>query len=68
LPHIIQVHHLHIWALSTQEVALTAHLVFPTHFNDDLLLEKIQTDLLEQFQIHHATLQVERGSQVCKEC
>jgi cobalt-zinc-cadmium efflux system protein len=55
------IHDLHIWSLSTMEVALTAHLIMPGgHPGDDVLLA-IGRELKEHFNIHHSTLQIEIG-------
>jgi cobalt-zinc-cadmium efflux system protein len=51
---------LHIWALSTTSVALTAHLVVPEHGGEDALLSSVTPNLKKRFHIHHATLQIER--------
>ena len=61
LPGITAVHDLHIWAMSTTEIALTAHLVKPDGVLDDALLACINHDLDAQFNIHHTTLQFESG-------
>ncbi|MGH7996376.1 MAG: cation diffusion facilitator family transporter [Opitutaceae bacterium] len=53
------VHHLHIWGLSTTETALTAHLVLAGERTDDELLGRIGAGLRQHFGIGHATLQVE---------
>jgi cobalt-zinc-cadmium efflux system protein len=45
-------HDLHIWEMSTTDVALTAHLVKPTVEDDEMH---------DRFGIDHVTLQVERG-------
>jgi len=60
LPGIREVHDLHIWGLSTTEVALTAHLVKPDGKSVDALLADTCRELHERFGIEHATLQVER--------
>src|SRR5882672_7128574 len=57
---VTDVHDLHIWALSTTSVALTAHLVVPDRGAEDALLDSITPNLKRRFHIHHATLQIER--------
>ncbi|HWX80491.1 MAG TPA: cation diffusion facilitator family transporter [Steroidobacteraceae bacterium] len=57
---VTDVHDLHIWALSTTSVALTAHLVVPDPDAEDALLSSLTPDLKRRFHIHHATLQIER--------
>jgi cobalt-zinc-cadmium efflux system protein len=61
LPGVTEVHDLHIWAMSTTETAMTAHLVRPGAGLDDRLLHEICHELDHQFRISHATLQVEAG-------
>lgn len=56
---VSEVHDLHIWGMSTTDVALTAHLVFPAGFPGDAIHKKIATELQERFQISHVTIQVE---------
>jgi len=55
-----EVHDLHIWALSTTETALTAHLVIPEGCNDQFIYETRDT-LKERFGIQHSTLQIEHS-------
>jgi len=62
---VTDVHDLHIWAMSTDETALTAHLVRPDGFND-AFLHGVCEELAHRFRIRHATLQIEAGSDVCK--
>lgn len=57
---VTDVHDLHIWALSTTSVALTAHLVVPDREAEDALLGSLTPNLKRQFRIDHATLQIER--------
>ena len=62
LPGVEAVHDLHIWGLSTREVALTAHLVMPKGGFSDAEFHHINHDLLDEFKIHHVTLQIEKGN------
>jgi cobalt-zinc-cadmium efflux system protein len=68
LPGVSEVHDLHIWAMSTTETALTAHLVRPGASLDDLLLHDTARELARRFGIGHATLQIEAGraDQTCR--
>jgi cobalt-zinc-cadmium efflux system protein len=59
LPGVARVHHLHVWAVSTTESALTAHLVMPEGHPGDDFLAAAQRELKENFGIGHATLQIE---------
>ncbi len=56
---IDSVHDLHVWALSTTRTAMTSHLVCDRSVDTDKLLKEITETLFHQFQIHHATLQIE---------
>jgi cobalt-zinc-cadmium efflux system protein len=68
LPGVVQVHDLHIWALSTTDNALTAHLVLDEHTpTADHLLTLATTRLRDEFEIRHATLQVE-GQDYAQTC
>lgn len=58
LPGISRVHDLHIWAIDTSQVALTAQLVMPSGQADDAFLRAATGQLHERFEITHATLQV----------
>jgi cobalt-zinc-cadmium efflux system protein len=59
LEDVTDLHDLHVWALSTTEVALTVHLVVTgDRLRDDALLD-IQQHLHDHFGIAHATIQVE---------
>ena len=62
LPGVVEVHDLHIWAMSTTEAALTAHLVMPVGKPDDAFLARISMELHDKFGIEHTTIQVEVGN------
>lgn len=58
LPGVTRVHDLHIWAMGTSQIALTAHLVMPQGHADDAFLKQATDQLHERFEITHVTLQV----------
>ena len=63
-PGVTDVHDLHVWAMSTTETALTAHLLKPpsgegTGDEDEFLAETTR-ELHDRFGIEHATIQIER--------
>jgi len=62
LPGVERVHDLHVWAMSTTENVLTAHLVKPDPEDDDDLLATASHDLQERFRIGHVTIQIERDA------
>lgn len=69
LPGTAYVHDLHIWPMSTTEVALTCHLVMPAGCPDDRFLHDVAAMLPRQFGIGHATVQVEQGDgDACAAC
>jgi len=64
LPGVVEVHDLHIWAMSTTETALTAHVIRPSGEDGDGFLHGACEGLAARFGIGHATLQVETGADV----
>lgn len=60
-PGVSGVHDLHVWAMSTSENALTAHLVMPAGHPGDEFLDRVADELRSRFRIVHPTLQVETG-------
>jgi cobalt-zinc-cadmium efflux system protein len=61
LPGVTRAHHVHVWAMSTNEVALTAHLVMPKGHPGNAFFAQAAHDLHERFGIDHPTLQIETG-------
>ena len=60
LPGVDRVHDLHVWAMGTAEIAMTAHLVMPGGPADDAFLQDATRLLHERFDIDHVTLQAVR--------
>ena len=63
LPGVVDLHDLHIWALSTTLYALTAHLVMPGGCPNDAFFENTAHELESRFGIKHTTLQIEHGGE-----
>ena len=62
-PGVAEIHDLHIWAMSTTETALTAHVIRPSNADADSFLHATCETLSRRFNIGHATLQVETDSE-----
>lgn len=60
-PGVKAVHHLHIWPLGANEIALTAHLVRAQDQDHDAFIDATTHALDHRFGINHATLQIEHG-------
>lgn len=60
---VTEVHDLHIWSLSTSQIALTAHLVVDNFTQESNFLKMIQEKLHDKFEIEHTTIQIESFSQ-----
>ena len=62
LPDVTAIHDLHIWAMSTTQVALTAHILRNTKQIDDDFLRQTANELKDKYGIHHPTIQIENGN------
>lgn len=60
-PGVTAIHDLHIWGLSSQDIALTAHIVIPEKLFTDDEYHQLSHALKERFHINHTTIQIERG-------
>jgi cobalt-zinc-cadmium efflux system protein len=65
---VADLHHIHIWALSTTENALTAHLVLSRGVTagEERKIKHELKHLLEHKNIHHVTLETERDNENCE--
>lgn len=57
---VCQIHDLHVWSMSTTEVALSVHLIIVDDSLNNNVLPKLQQQLHDRFSIEHSTIQVER--------
>lgn len=60
LPHVVNVHDLHIWTITSGFVAMSAHVTCPGGDNHDALLRSAGSMLRERFGIRHTTIQIDR--------
>ena len=65
-PGVQDVHHLHIWAISTTETALTAHIVIKDTNQMETVKHEIKHEL-EHVGVQHATLEFETTGACCSE-
>lgn len=63
---VLNVHHMHIWAISTTETALTCHIVIPEATMLEEVTDRVK-ELLDSLGIHHSTLELETNSSHCKD-
>jgi cobalt-zinc-cadmium efflux system protein len=63
----VNVHHIHIWPLSTTENALTAHVIIDSQLPFDEKLKVIQhlKHELIHHNIHHSTIELESENIHC---
>ena len=55
------VHDVHVWGMSTTEVALTAHIIRPQHSDHDEFLSHWSRKLRHDYGIGHITIQIEQN-------
>lgn len=65
LPEVSEVHDLHVWAMSTSEIALTVHLVMRDGHPENDFLNRVAETLHDNFGIEHPTIQIETAAQIC---
>ncbi len=59
---VLQVHELHVWALSQNKISLTAHVVLDKAYSVEEKLIALNAMLIEKYGILHTTLQLEYKS------
>ncbi|MDI7196186.1 cation diffusion facilitator family transporter [Leptospira santarosai] len=64
---VLNIHHIHIWSLSTTENALTAHLVLKNGFSSDhqRIIKSKAREILKGLKIAHVTLETEEERENC---
>lgn len=61
LPGVAAIHHLHVWGISTKDIALSVHLVMPGGYPGDAVMDSFAASLSDKFNIRHSTLQYAQG-------
>ena len=63
----LRLHHLHIWALSTQENAMTVHLNVNASYTQEHLAW-IHQSIIDRFDVQYITIQIEEndGLEQCR--
>jgi cobalt-zinc-cadmium efflux system protein len=56
---VVAIHDLHVWPMSTTEIAMTCHLVMPAGHPGDAFLHDLAGELAKRFKINHPTVQIE---------
>lgn len=71
-PDVTDVHHVHVWALSTTENALTAHISLDDSLSFEEKIKRVQEikHELMHHQVHHSTIEIEPALSAClkKDC
>lgn len=62
VPGVIEVHHVHAWALTAEKPLLTLHANVDEQTELGAVVTSMKAVLSETFGIHHSTIQVEHGS------
>jgi cobalt-zinc-cadmium efflux system protein len=60
LTHVVEVHDLHVWSITSGFVALSAHLVVASESIDESVLRSSEQLLSSRFGIRHTTIQIDR--------
>ncbi len=56
---VTSLHDLHVWPMSTTDIALTCHLVMPGGHPGDAFIHDLCKELAKHFKINHTTVQIE---------
>ena len=61
MPEVTGIHDLHVWSITSGIPALSAHVRIAPGADGDVVLDRVVERLAERFDIHHATIQIERA-------
>ncbi|HAU1134310.1 TPA: hypothetical protein ACG3OA_002884 [Legionella pneumophila] len=63
----MDVHDLHVWAITSDKISLTAHFVVAPNAEEGPIRANVQNILFSQFNIGHTTLQTDYKKSLNKE-
>jgi cobalt-zinc-cadmium efflux system protein len=61
VPGVLDIHHVHVWALTPERPLVTLHARIEEDADHDEVLKEVQGRLADRFGLRHATVQVERS-------
>ncbi|MEI2301509.1 cation diffusion facilitator family transporter [Ensifer sp. MJa1] len=67
VPGVASVHDLHLWAITQNQLSLTAHAVLADGADGETVRRAIEDRLRKEFDLHHTTLQIEREDRALSE-
>ncbi|PUV24204.1 cation diffusion facilitator family transporter [Sphingobacterium athyrii] len=68
IPHVSDIHDLHIWTMDGEKHILTSHIVVPAD-SDITLMRRVREDVLQKLKnlnIQHPTIQIETSMETCR--
>lgn len=70
LPHVIDVHDVHLWSMDENYHVATLHVVVPQGLGsiEQVALKQKISELMADFDINHVTIEVEFDSETCQKC
>ncbi|MBI5694143.1 MAG: cation transporter [Nitrospirae bacterium] len=62
VPHVLDVHRLHLWSICSNISAMSAHIMIDPHYHGrrEIIINDINCRLVSCFHINHTTLQLEK--------
>ena len=68
--HILSIHDTHVWATSLNHYNFSCHIIVENKVEPCKLLDKINAMLIQEYDIHHCTIQIEHDKAIleCGSC
>lgn len=59
IENVVEVHHTHIWSISSEQTVMSTHIVINDEIHLSTVLNEAHNKLEDEFDIHHSTIQIE---------